>query len=521
MPIRMTDDPDYNGNQDDNSGKRERPNIGGGGNNPLIYFLPQLVGMLFKYPKIGIPLLLLGGGAFFYFKGCGGSSASSESNASAFATGASMKQDVYDQAQVFEPLADNKKNPLPESASLLQYAPKRMNQGQQGSCVAWASSYACRTILHVQQTGENANQAAFSPAYLYNQIKLEGCQGAYIKTAMDALTNNGNLPFSQFPYTDQSCNKTPSSTEIAAGQRFKIKGFNRLSKDGEDYKVNMLAIKQNLAAGNPVVIGMQVGGSFMQNMMGKDVWIPTESDYAMSGFGGHAMCVIGYDDFKNGGAFQIMNSWGEEWGNNGVAYVRYNDFDFFVVESYGVNSLGKVGAENPDKFKVALGLLDNKTKQNINLKLKEDNVFQTTAPIKVGDRFKVEFTNTVDCYTYVFGMEKDGSSYVLFPYTKKHSPYCGIAGTRLFPKDKSLEADNIGNKDFIAVVVTKAPIDYDALNAKIMAQKGKSYKDMVNTALANESIGGIAYRTEGSNIGFETAVNGKNAAAMIIEIDKR
>jgi hypothetical protein len=233
------------------------------------------------------------------------------------------------------------------------------------------------------------------------------------------------------------------------------------------------------------------------------------------------MCVIGYDDFKNGGAFQIMNSWGEEWGNNGVAYVRYNDFDFFVVESYGVNSLGKVGAENPDKFKVALGLVDNKTKQNISLKLKEDNVFQTTAPIKVGDRFKVEFTNTVDCYTYVFGMEKDGSSYVLFPYTKKHSPYCGIAGTRLFPKDKSLEADNIGNKDFIAVVVTKAPIDYDALNAKIMAQKGKSYKDMVNTALANESIGGIAYRTEGSNIGFETAVNGKNAAAMIIEIDKR
>lgn len=38
MPIRMTDDPDYDGNQEDNSGRRERPNIGGGGNNPLIYF---------------------------------------------------------------------------------------------------------------------------------------------------------------------------------------------------------------------------------------------------------------------------------------------------------------------------------------------------------------------------------------------------------------------------------------------------------------------------------------------------
>ncbi len=523
MPIRMTDDPDYDGNQEDNSGRKERPNIGDGGNNPLIYFLPQLLGLLFKYPKIGIPLLVLGGGAFFFFKGCGGASAASEqkSNASAYATGASMKQEVYDEAQVFEPLADNKKNPLPESFSLLNFAPKRSNQGQQGSCVAWASAYACRTILQAQQTGQNPTQIAFSPSYLYNQIKLEGCQGAYIKTAMEALTNNGNLPLSQFPYTDENCNKEPNANEIAAGQKYKIKGFNRLSRDGEDYKVNMLAIKQNLAAGNPVIIGMQVGGSFMQSMTGKDVWIPEESDYAMSGFGGHAMCVIGYDDYKNGGAYQIMNSWGEEWGNNGVAYVRYNDFEYFVVEAYGVNSLGKASIENPDRFKVELGLVDNKTKQNISLKLKEDNVFQTQTPIKVGDRFKVEFTNTIDCYTYVFGLEKDGSSYVLFPYTKKHSPYCGISGTRLFPKDKSLEADNIGNKDFMAVVVTKSPIDYDALNAKINSQKGKSYKDMVNAALADASVAGISYQAVGSNIGFETALNGKNTAAVIIEIDKR
>jgi hypothetical protein len=519
MPVRMTDDPDYNGNQDDNSGRRERPNIGGGGNNPLIYFLPQLLGILFRYPKIGIPLLLLGG-AFFYFKGCGGSEITPRASSS-YATGASMKQEVYDEAQVYEPLADNIKNPLPDVASLLPYAPKRLNQGQQGSCVAWASSYACRTILHSQLTGQNPTQAAFSPSYLYNQIKLEGCQGAYIKTAMEALTNNGNLPMSQFPYTDESCNKVPNSSEIAAGQKYKIRGFNRLSKDGEDYRVNMLAIKQNIAAGNPVVIGMQVGGSFMQNMMGKDVWIPNDADYDMRGFGGHAMCVIGYDDFKNGGAFQIMNSWGEEWGSNGVAYVRYKDFDHFVVEAYGVNSLGKAAVESPDRFKVELGLVDNKTKQNVALKLKEGNVFQTVNPMKVGDRFKVEFTNTLDCYTYIFGMEKDGSSYVLFPYTKKHSPYCGITGTRVFPKDKSLELDNIGNKDYIAIVVTKTPLDYNAFNNKILSFKGKSYKDMVNGALADASITGIEFKANGENIGFETALNGKSAAAMIVEIDKR
>ena len=38
------------------------------------------------------------------------------------------------------------------------------------------------------------------------------------------------------------------------------------------------------------------------------------------------MCVIGYDDYFEGGAFQVMNSWGKEWGEDGLFWMRYNDF---------------------------------------------------------------------------------------------------------------------------------------------------------------------------------------------------
>ena len=31
----------------------------------------------------------------------------------------------------------------------------------------------------------------------------------------------------------------------------------------------------------------------------------------------HAMTIIGYDDNKYGGAFEVMNSWGEAFGNKG------------------------------------------------------------------------------------------------------------------------------------------------------------------------------------------------------------
>jgi hypothetical protein len=41
----------------------------------------------------------------------------------------------------------------------------------------------------------------------------------------------------------------------------------------------MLAMKQQLAQGAPVVIGMMVGGSFMQDMEGQE-WIPTQTTTA-------------------------------------------------------------------------------------------------------------------------------------------------------------------------------------------------------------------------------------------------
>lgn len=68
---------------------------------------------------------------------------------------------------------------------------------------------------------------------------------------------------------------------------------------------------------------MMVGTSFMQNMMGQELWEPSGMDESQMGMGGHAMCVIGYDDRKFGGAFQIMNSCeyvGTEWGSLGTVW---------------------------------------------------------------------------------------------------------------------------------------------------------------------------------------------------------
>ena len=420
------------------------------------------------------------------------------------------------------------KNPLPEAVSLLKYAPARENQGQQGSCVAWSCAYASQTILTAAATGADPNSIRFSPSYLYNQIKLEGCQGSYIQRAMEAMQRNGGVALREYPYNDQDCESEPSSSDIQAGRQNLIHGFTRITNGDNINEISVRGIKEHLNKNAPVAIGMMVGESFMQGMKGQDLWTPQGMDESQMGMGGHAMSVIGYDDRKYGGAFQIMNSWGSVWGNNGVAWVRYGDFKTYVREAYGIDPLPKRSNVANIPLECTIGLVNNDGGKNIPLRVSANNVFQTTSPIAKGTRFKMSIENATECYIYVFGMETDNSSYVLFPYLKtgetvsKHSPYCGITGYRLFPKAQSMEADSIGNRDFIAIVVSKDELDYNALNAAISNSKQVDYYNKVNEALQSILIRSARFNNTGNgNIYFKVDANSNKAVACVVAIDKQ
>ena len=518
----MVDDSNDNySNENENTGSGGGGNSGNGGGRGFMQFLPMIIGLLIRKPVLLLVVVVIGG--FMYFKS--GFGVGNSQNAQ-LATGGVLDPQQYKRAEVYEGL-DESKNDLPEQISLLKFAPDRKNQGQQGSCVAWSSAYAARSILEAAATGENPNKTAFSPAFMYNQIGLDGCQGSYIIRAMENLTTVGAVKFNEFPYDDRDCSRQPDGGLVNAAQQYKMYGFTRLSEDEGTGKIDVHAIKEHLAKDVPVVIGMMVGGSFMQDMMGKEIWHPTDEDYSKAGFGGHAMCVIGYDDRKEGGAFQIMNSWGSDWGNNGIGWVLYKDFKAFVREAYGLNPLPKNGAAVAQNLSCEIGLV-NEQKQYIPLKLASDNVFETISPIAKMSKFKVEVKNNNPCYIYVLGQETDGSSYVLFPYPSKanpqktiFSPYCGITGYRLFPKGKSLQADEIGNKDYMAIITSTEPIDVFQLNDAVNQNKVKGFANAVNMAIKRNSIEGIHFSANNGSFGFATTIGDKSAVAIIVAIDKQ
>jgi len=528
MPIRMTDDPHDPNQQDDSGGGGGRRPVMPGGGGGLGSLIPLLLG-LFKGKGI-ILLLVIAAGAFFLFNKSGGGCSPTELIKKFSESGYSFNPAEFDKAKIYEGLdEENAANQaaLPEAVSLLRFAPTRGNQGQQGSCVAWSCAYSAQTILTAAATGADPNQIVFSPSYLYNQIKLEGCQGSYLQRAMEAMRANGGVPLNQFPYTDEECNTEPSSDDIRKGRQNVIHGFTRITNGDNLQEISVRGIKEHLASNAPVAIGMMVGQSFMQDMAGQELWTPQGMDEAQMGMGGHAMTVIGYNDRKFGGAFEIMNSWGPEWGKNGVGWVRYGDFRTYVREAYGIDPLPKRSNVANIPLECTIGLVNNDGGRIIPLRIAGGNVFQTVSPIRVGTRFKMSIENVTECYIYVFGRETDNSSFVLFPYMKqgesvsKHSPYCGITGYRLFPKSQSFEADSLGNSDQIAIIVSKDELDYNAVNNAINRSRRPDYAGKVNEAMKDILIQSSRFNnTNTGNIYFKVDANSNKAVACIVTIDK-
>lgn len=531
MAIRFGED---NRSNNSNSGGGGGRNSGNKDNKAGAAILLAILLFVFKKPKIAIPLLIVGAVGFYMFAPddlkqqlLNGDNNDSNTE-SIYSMGCSLDPAKYDETEAFEALASSSSHySIPARASLLKYAPTRQNQGQQGSCVGWASAYAARTILEAYTTGRNPDDIAFSPSFLYNQIALQGCNGSYTSEALEKMKRDGLLAFSQFPYNQNSCNAQPSSSQLSEARNFRIKGYNRLTLTGGNYDVDVEAIKQNIAQGAPVVIAVKVPNSF--NYVDGDRWQPTRSEANnVKNHGGHAMCLIGYDENKNGGSFQIMNSWGTDWGNDGVTWVSYQDFQVFCREAYGLYPHPKAKTSSSTNFAIDFGLItwdEGNLNKPIPVKKTRANIFDVVKPLRKGEKFKIEAVNNSECYMYAFSLEADGQTSIrIFPHDEKTSPYCGIVGPRHIPKlqNQYFYADNSDVQERFTLVFTKKPLDYDAVNRKISNSRKSNYADRVNEALADRLITNVNFKTRSSaQIGFDTKIKGnKDAVVVVMTIDK-
>ncbi len=246
----------------------------------------------------------------------------------------------------------------PRSIDLSANFPTPGDQGNQNSCVGWATAYALKSYQEKVEIGWalNTPDHLFSPAFLYNQINYGQDQGSYINEAMELAVNKGLATLASMPYSDQDYLSRPSASAISEALKFKAANWRRVNDTSQ--------IKAALANGRPVVGGIAVYQQLMQ-LTGANSLYNTSTG---SNQGGHAITIVGYDDDKYGGAFKVINSWGQRWGDNGFFWM---DYDFaasgIMSEAYvleDAENTGEVVPVEPTQPEPNQNLLPNLTVEN-------------------------------------------------------------------------------------------------------------------------------------------------------------
>jgi len=268
--------------------------------------------------------------------GGGGGGGGQQEPPTSFALGAVQPpaEEVNRRPQAINPFAANANVQLPNQADLSAEMPPMGDQGQLGSCTAWAAGYAGATYTAAKAYGwaPTSSDRQASPGYLYNTLlatdNLDCGSGTYIATAMNLLVSTGCASLQVQPYYDDQC-LDPAAADAA---NFRIGSFNRVDPADRN------AVKGELAQGRIIVIGATLDDDFM-NYTGDAVYQGSGAPLQQgSVHAAHAMACVGYDDAR--GAYRIMNSWSTQWGDRGFMWMAYETFERSVFEAYSVQPAG-------------------------------------------------------------------------------------------------------------------------------------------------------------------------------------
>lgn len=228
---------------------------------------------------------------------------------------------------------DNTAGDLPSSVDLSgKFAPIG-NQGDYGTCVAWATGYGLKTALDAKSKGYSSSQlknASYqcSAVDLWHLIPSDGksrnCDGSNFEPALKAMMANGCASMADVPFTNNKM-KCDGVSGVGSSSN-KLNNFRVIAYSeamaSKAQGMNVKNFKYYLAKGYPILIGAQLGERFMGWNSSSIISSDTKDYKGQHAY--HAMVVTGYDESKK--AFRVRNSWGSSWGDNGCIWVDENFF---------------------------------------------------------------------------------------------------------------------------------------------------------------------------------------------------
>jgi C1A family cysteine protease len=198
------------------------------------------------------------------------------------------------------------------------------DQGRLGSCTANA---AIGLVEYFERRSFGKHIEA-SRLFIYkverDLMGVTGDTGAYLRTAMEALTCFGAPPERYWPYDITRFDIEPPAFCYAFAQNYQALNYVRLDPPTMPKPQVLNNIRTYLAAGFPSMFGFPVYDEFQRPNTQGQVAYPAPNSHL---YGGHAIIAAGYDDSvmigADKGALLIRNSWGNSWGLSGYAWLSY------------------------------------------------------------------------------------------------------------------------------------------------------------------------------------------------------
>jgi len=200
------------------------------------------------------------------------------------------------------------------------------NQSSQGSCSAWAGTYYSYGYLEAVDNGwTDASlgdpEQLMSPAWTYNMVNGGKDRGSWTDTNMLVIVDWGVSTMATMPYDEDDYRSWGSPEAFREAPLHRAQEVGYLEYSGA---TTVEAIKALVSAGTPVAFAMDANEFISAFSDGN--YIISSNEYSSTMLN-HAQTVVGYDDTlsddSDTGAFRVVNSWGDDWGDSGYYWFTY------------------------------------------------------------------------------------------------------------------------------------------------------------------------------------------------------
>lgn len=226
----------------------------------------------------------------------------------------------------------------PKDYSNLEFIKRFLDQGMAGFCHSFAGVQYKNLQENIENPGSDHNLSALYLASKVKQIDgIDWTEGSDLRSVFKALMDYGTVLEEEYPYSAYKPGSLafPLPKSGLKPERFKIKNFVRL--------VTLDDMKDAIIQTGGFEFGLFVYDSFKQSHEGF-------AKMPRGGLlGGHAMLAVGYHDdlehtypadglereYTLKGFFEVVNSYGDEWDDDGVIYIPYEYFTYINEFGYG------------------------------------------------------------------------------------------------------------------------------------------------------------------------------------------